>query len=78
MKFFSVIMWLLGLVYHGWTAIIAFKHSVFAGVVTLVLPFISEVYWFFKMIGENTPYVILSIVFTILAIIHKITSSIRY
>ena len=52
----------LGLVIHVWTIIIAFSiKGLFAAVVTLIFPFLSELYWFIKVgsnIGYNTTYCI--------------------
>lgn len=71
MKTFNAIMWILGTIYHLWTVIIAFKTGIIAGIITLILPAISEIYWFFATIGDNAVYTILAIVFTIGAIIYK-------
>jgi len=71
MKTFYGIMWILGTIYHLWTVIIAFKSSIVAGIVTLVLPAISELYWFFATLGDNAVYTTLAIVFTIGAIVYK-------
>ncbi|MDI6790282.1 MAG: hypothetical protein QME44_06315 [Thermodesulfobacteriota bacterium] len=47
---------ILGLVIHVWTIVIAFLLSgLFAAVLTLVFPVLSEIYWFFK-IGSNAGY----------------------
>ena len=47
---------ILGLVIHVWTIVIAFLLSgLFAAVLTLVFPVLSEIYWFFK-IGSNLGY----------------------
>ena len=72
MKAFNIFMWILGTVYHLWTVIIAFKHGIVAGIVTLVLPALSEIYWFFKMWGENTLYIVVSIIFAIGCVIYKV------
>ena len=43
----------LGLVIHVWTVVIAYLTSgLFAAVLTLIFPVISEIYWFFK-VGSN-------------------------
>ena len=57
------IMWLagtaasvLGLVIHVWTIVIAFSVSgLFAAVLTLIFPVLSEIYWFFK-VGSNVGF----------------------
>ncbi len=72
MKTFNSIMWILGTIYHLWTAIIAFDHSVIAGIVTLFLPALSEIYWFFATLGDNAIYTTLAITFTIGAITYKL------
>jgi len=47
---------ILGLVIHVWTIVIAFLLSgLFAAILTLVFPILSEIYWFFK-IGSNVGY----------------------
>jgi hypothetical protein len=62
-------IWILGIMYHLWTVIIAFSHSIIAGIVTLFLPVLSEIYWFFKIWGENTTYTAVSIIYTVIALI---------
>lgn len=47
---------ILGLVIHVWTIVIAFSVSgLFAAVLTLVFPLLSEIYWFFK-VGINVGF----------------------
>ncbi|MBK0369812.1 hypothetical protein [Flavobacterium agrisoli] len=48
--------------YHVWTVIIAFSHGFWSGIITLFLPVLSEIYWIFKMFGENNLYAILGII----------------
>jgi hypothetical protein len=44
---------ILGLVIHVWTVVIAYLTSgLFASVLTLIFPVLSEIYWFFK-VGSN-------------------------
>jgi len=62
-------IWILGTVYHLWTVIIAFQHGFISGIVTLILPVISEIYWFFKLWGENTVYIVVSIIYAVIALI---------
>jgi len=39
---------------HIWTVIIAFTEAgLFGGIISLFLPFLAELYWMFKMFGEN-------------------------
>ena len=60
---------ILGIVYHLWTVIIAFQHGIVSGIVTLFLPVLSQIYWFFKMWGVNTPYIVVSIIFLIITLV---------
>jgi hypothetical protein len=47
---------ILGLVIHIWTIVIAFSVSgLFAAVLTLIFPVLSEIYWFFK-VGSNVSF----------------------
>mgnify|MGYP006939815516 CR=1 FL=1 len=56
--------------FHIWTVIIAFEESgTFAGIATLVLPILGEIYWFFAMMGENWLYVIVSIIVNIISLL---------
>ena len=42
---------------HLWTVIIAFTEAGFwGGIISLFLPFLSEIYWMVKMFGENNLY----------------------
>jgi hypothetical protein len=53
---------------HIWTVVIAFTESgIFGGVVTLLLPALAEIYWMFKMFGENDTYAFIALVHLILA-----------
>lgn len=53
---------------HIWTVIIAFGEGFFSGIITLFLPFLAELYWMFKMFGENDTYAYIALVHLILAI----------
>ncbi|GAA0877391.1 hypothetical protein GCM10009119_03590 [Algoriphagus jejuensis] len=54
---------------HIWTVIIAFSEGgIFAGLLSLLLPFLSEIYWIFKMFGENNLYTYTAITHLIIAI----------
>jgi hypothetical protein len=54
---------------HIWTVIIAFTEAgFFGGVLTLFLPFLGEIYWMFRMFGENDTYAYIALVHLILAI----------
>jgi hypothetical protein len=54
---------------HIWTVIIAFSMGgFFSGILTLFIPFLSELYWMFKMFGENDTYAYIALIHLILAI----------
>jgi len=54
---------------HIWTVVIAFTESgLFGGIVTLFLPFLSELYWMFSMFGENDTYAYIALIHLILSI----------
>lgn len=54
---------------HIWTVVIAFTGGGFlAGIVSLFLPFLAELYWMIKMFGENDAYAYIALVHLILAI----------
>ncbi|MGL5912801.1 MAG: hypothetical protein ACRCZB_01450 [Bacteroidales bacterium] len=58
---------------HAWTTIIAFTNAGFlGGCLTFILPFLSEVYWVFKMLGENDAYAYTGLVHLILGILYSI------
>lgn len=57
------------LITHIWTVIIAFSVGGFlAGILSLFLPVISELYWMFKMFGENDTYAYIALIHLILAL----------
>ena len=57
------------IVTHVWTVIIAFSEAGFlGGVATLLLPFLSEIYWIFKMFDQNETYSYIALIHLILAI----------
>lgn len=57
------------LITHLWTVVIAFSiGGFFAGLMSLFLPFLSELYWMFKMFGVNDLYAIVALIHLILAI----------
>jgi len=62
-------IWILGIVYHLWTVIIAFQYGIISAIATFFLPVLSQIYWFFKMWDVNTPYIVVSIVFLIVALV---------
>ena len=54
---------------HVWTVIIAFTEGgFFCGIISLFLPFLAELYWMFKMFGENDTYAYIALLHLILAI----------
>ncbi len=54
---------------HIWTVIIAFTHGGFlAGIVSLFLPFLAELFWMFKMFGINNGYAIVALIHLILSV----------
>jgi len=54
---------------HIWTVIIAFTEGgFFGGIISLFLPFLAELYWMFKMFGENDTYAYIALAQLILAI----------
>lgn len=54
---------------HIWTVIIAFSEGgFFGGIISLFLPFLAELYWMFKMFGENDTYAYVALVHLILSI----------
>lgn len=57
------------LITHIWTVIIAFSEGGFiSGIISLVLPFLAELYWMFKMFGINDLYAYIALVHLILAL----------
>lgn len=54
---------------HIWTVIIAFTvGGFFGGIASLLLPFLSELYWMLSMFGENNAYAFIALAHLILAI----------
>lgn len=54
---------------HIWTVIIAFSEGGFlGGIVTLILPFLSEIYWIIEMWDKNDLYSTIALWHLILAI----------
>ena len=54
---------------HIWTVIIAFSEAgFFGGILTLFLTFLGEIYWMFKIVGENDTYAYIALTHLILAL----------
>ncbi len=54
---------------HIWTVIIAFTvGGLLAGIISLLLPFLAELYWMVKMFGENDTYVYIALIQLMLAV----------
>lgn len=65
---FSVFV-ITALITHLWTVIIAFTvGGILSGIISLLLPFLAEVYWMFKMFGVNNTYAYIALIHLILAI----------
>lgn len=65
---FSVFV-ITALITHLWTVIIAFTvGGILSGIITLLLPFLAEIYWMFKMFGVNDTYAYIALIHLILAI----------
>ncbi len=55
---------------HLWTVIIAFGHGGFlAGIISLFLPVLSELFWMIKMFTTNPFYSVIALIHLILALI---------
>ena len=58
---------------HIWTVIIAFKAGgMIAGIISLFLPVISELYWMIKMFGDNDAYAYTALIHVILSAVFSI------
>jgi len=78
MKFIGWIFGILVAIGHIWTTVIGFQEGGFiGGLLTLIIPFLSEIYWLIKMIGENTPYIVFTIMcaFVFLPLAKMLTNS---
>ena len=54
---------------HIWTTIIAIiEAGIFGGILTLIFPVASEIYWIIKMVGVNNTFVWIALIHLILAI----------
>ena len=65
----SIISLLLGLVIYVWTIVLAFSMSgTIAAILTLILPVLSTIYWFFIVgtnIGFNTIFCLAIIIYVV-------------
>ena len=58
---------------HIWTVVIAFTEGGFlGGTLSLFLPFLAELYWMFKMFGENDTYAYIALIHLLLAILYSL------
>lgn len=61
---------------HIWTTIIAFNQGgASAGILSLIFPVISEIYWMIKLFGENNLYSGMVIIHFIVPFISSLVSS---
>jgi hypothetical protein len=66
---YSIFM-ITAIITHLWTVIIAFQEAGFWGcLLTLFLPFLSELYWMIKMFGENNLYAYIALIHLALAFV---------
>lgn len=69
MRDFYRLCMITGFITHIWTVIIAFQESgIIACIISLLLPFLSEVYWVITMFGKNNLYVFIAVIHLILSI----------
>ena len=68
-----VVFAITAFVTHIWTTIIAFNEAgMFAGVVSMFLPLLAELFWMFKMFGVNNTYAYIALSHLILSILFSI------
>lgn len=61
---------------HIWTVIIAFEEGGFwSGVISLFMPFLAELYWTFKMFGENNTYAWIALIHLLLALLYTLLNN---
>ncbi len=57
------------IVTHIWTVIIAFTESgILVAILSLLLPFLAELYWMFRMFGINDTYAFIALIHLVLAV----------
>jgi hypothetical protein len=65
----GIIFMITATITHIWTVVIAFTEGgFFGGVLSFLIPFLSEIYWMFQMFGENDAYAYTALIHLILAI----------
>ena len=63
------IFMITAIITHVWTVFIAFTESgMIAGIISLFLPFLSELYWMFKMFEDNATYAYIALIHLLLAV----------
>lgn len=63
------------LITHIWTVYIGFTEGgMVSGIVTLLLPFLAEIYWMFKMFGENDTYAYIALIHLVLGVLIAMAS----
>lgn len=63
------IWFITAIITHLWTTIIAFSESgFFAALLSLFIPFLSEIYWIIQMWGENNAYTSIALIHLLIAI----------
>ena len=78
-NFLASIYAITAIITHIWTVYIAFTvGGLIAGIVSLFLPVIAEIYWVYNMIGHNQDYVNIAIIHLILAIPYMLFKRYRY
>lgn len=64
-----VIFIFTAIITHIWTVVIAFSNGgLLAGITSFILPVLAEIYWMFKMFGENNTYAIIALIHLLLTI----------
>jgi len=65
------LFYVTGSIVHIWTISIAYNEAGFlSALITSLLPVLGELYWMFKMFGENDTYAYLALTHVILAILY--------
>ena len=71
-----IFIWpITALITHIWTVVVAFEHGgMVSGVISFFVPFLSEIYWLFKMFGVNNFYAYIALAHLILALPYSMFS----